>query len=367
MRSRRKKNRTVATLDDIAERVKVSRVTVSKALRGHPDISEKTSRRVREVAEEIGYRPNIMARSLSARRSRMIGLVVPKVAHFFFGSVIEGIFEKAFTNNYETILTVSQEDPDRERRYLETLVSMRVDGIIISVSQKTREHEIFRWVRTLGVPLLFLDRQPFPAPEGFSSVLVDDRGGAFTATEHAIAIGYQRIACVGGDVHINIGWERAAGFETAMRAHGLPLDKRWIITGDFSRETGYDAVLRLYAERHLPELIFAMTSQVALGVYQAAKELGLRIPQDIDIICFGDSDASGIISPALSCVRQPNYELGSKGMEVMLDILAHPNPTQEQHVVLPAELVLRETCTGKNMIKASMEARDHTGLQDPSS
>jgi LacI family transcriptional regulator len=352
MKGTRKIN-TLATLDDIAQRVKVSRVTVSKALRGHPDISDKTARLVRKVAEEIGYRPNIIARSLSARRSNMIGLVVPKIAHFFFGSVIEGIYNAAFSNNYETILTVSQENPERERRHLQTLVSMRVDGIIISVSQGTRDLEIFHWIRKLGVPLLFVDRQPSPAPEGFSSVLVDDKGGTFRAIEHAISIGYRKIGCIGGDARINIAKDRAAGFEAAMKAHGLPLEKRWMIGGGFSKETGYDALLKLHAERQLPELIFAMTYPVALGIYEAAKELGLSIPEDVDIICFGDSDVSRVISPALSCVRQPSYELGTKGVEMMLNILAHPESTKEQHLVLPADLIVRETCTGKNVLKAT--------------
>jgi LacI family transcriptional regulator len=341
---------TLATLDDIAQRVKVSRVTVSKALRGHPDISDKTARLVRKVAEEIGYRPNIIARSLSARRSNMIGLVVPKIAHFFFGSMIEGIYNAAFSNNYETILTVSQENPDRERMHLQTLVSMRVDGIIISVSQGTKDLEIFQWIRKLGVPLLFMDRQPSPPPEGFSSVLADDRGGTFKAIEHAISVGYRKIACIGGDPRINIAKDRTAGFEAAMKAHGLSMEKRWIVGGGFSKETGYDAVLKLHAERQLPELIFAMTYPVALGVYEAAKELGLVIPQDVDVISFGDSDVSRVISPALSCVRQPSHELGAKGVEVLLNILAHPESAQEQHLVLPADLVVRETCTGKNVL-----------------
>jgi LacI family transcriptional regulator len=352
MKNTRKIN-TLTTLDDIAQRLKVSRVTVSKALRGHPDISDSTARRVRKVAEELGYRPNIIARSLSARRSNMIGLVVPKIAHFFFGSVIEGIYNATFSNNYETILTVSQENPERERRHLQTLVSMRVDGIVISVSQGTKDLEIFRWIRKLGVPLLFVDRQPFPPPEGFSSVLVDDKGGAFKAVEHAISIGYRKIACIGGDTRINIGKERTAGFEAAMKAHNISIEKRWIVPGGFSKDTGYDAVLRLHAERQLPDLIFAMTYPVALGVYEAAKELGLSIPEDVDVICFGDSDVSRVISPALSCVRQPSHELGSKAVEVMLNILAHPESAHEQHLVLPADLIVRETCTGKNMLKAT--------------
>lgn len=338
------------TLDDIAKRLHVSRVTVSKALRGHPDISEDTVKRVRKVADELGYSPNIIARSLSSRRSNMIGLVVPKIAHFFFGSVIEGVYNKAFENNYETILTVSQENAERERKHLQTLVSMRVDGIIVSISQETRDIELFKWIQKMGVPTLFLDRRPEPPLPGFNSVVVDDKGGAFKAVEQAIKVGYRKIACIGGNTHINIGKHRQAGFESALRQHEIPIKKEWIITGGFGKNVGYDGFMRFHSSGRMPEFIFAMTYPVALGVYEAAKEVGLRIPEDIDLICFGDSDVSRVISPALSCVSQPSTELGSKAVELMLKTLMQPESAKEQHLVLPTELVLRETCTGKNTV-----------------
>ncbi len=344
------KQKALVTLDDIARQLKVSRVTVSKALRGHPDISDETARSVRRVAEKIGYRPNIIARTLSSRRSHMIGLVVPKVAHFFFGSVIEGVYSTAFSNNYETILTVSLENPDRERKHLQTLVSMRVDGIIISITENTRDLEIFDWIRKLGVPLMFVDRQPDPAPKGFSSVLVDDRGGAFKAVDHAIKIGYRTIGCIGGAPRINISRNRFQGFEAALKEHGLPVNHDLVLAGGFGKEAGYDGLLRFHAIGKMPELIFAMTYPVALGVYEAAKYLGLRIPDDIDVICFGDSDVATVISPALSCVHQPNRELGSKAVEMMLKILSSPDSKRAQHLVLPTDLVLRETCTAKHSV-----------------
>ena len=338
------------TLDDIAKRLHVSRVTVSKALRGHPDISEGTVKRVRKVVDELGYSPNIIARSLSSRRSNMIGLVVPKIAHFFFGSVIEGVYNKAFENNYETILTVSQENAERERKHLQTLVSMRVDGIIISISQETRDLDLFRWIQKMGVPTLFLVRRPEPSLPGFNSVVVDDKGGAFRAVEQAIKVGYRKIACIGGNTHINIGKNRQAGFENAMRQHDVPIKREWVINGGFGKNVGYDGFMRLHTSGRLPEFIFAMTYPVALGIYEAAKELGLRIPEDVDLICFGDSDVSRVISPALSCVAQPSYELGAKAVELMLKTLLQPDSSKDQHLVLPTELVLRETCTGKNTV-----------------
>lgn len=335
------------TLDDIAKRLKVSRVTVSKALRGHPDISEETKKRVRKVASELGYTPNIMARSLSSRRSNMIGLVVPKIAHYFFGSMIEGVYNTAFENNYETILTVSQENAERERKHLQTLMAMRVDGIIVSVSQETRDTDIFSSIRKAGIPVMFVDRRPEPPMTGFSSVLVDDREGVHQAVEHAIRIGYKKLGFIGGDPSINIGRNRLIGFEHALNQNNIPVEKNWIIHGGYGTDDGYNGFKILHGRGPLPEFIFAATYPVALGVYQAAKELGVRIPDDIDIICFGDTDVGPFISPALSVVRQPAHDLGVRSVQIMLETIAQPDITREHHVILPTQLVLRETCVEK--------------------
>lgn len=344
------KRRAHTRLEDIAHRLGVSRVTVSKALRGHPDISQEMTARVRKAADEMGYIPNIIARSLSSRRTGMVGLVVPKIAHFFFGSLIEGVYNAAFENNYETILTVSQENPERELKHLRTLISMRVDGIIISITQTTTELSIFSSLKKSGIPVLFVDRCPDPPLEGFNTVTVDDKAGAFKAVEQAIRLGYRRIACIGGGTHINIGKRRLAGFEAALKHYGIPVQKEWIVTGGFGKNVGYDGFMRFYASKKLPEFIFAMTYPVAIGIYEAAKEVGLRIPDDIDLICFGDSDVSRILSPALSCVTQPANELGLKAFDLMFKTISHPETAGDQHLVLPTELLLRETCTGKNTI-----------------
>jgi LacI family transcriptional regulator len=341
------KRKSHITLDDIAKKVKVSRVTVSKALRGHPDISEKTANIVRKVAAELGYSPNFIARNLSARRSNMLGLVVPKIAHFFFGSVIESIYNTAFDNNYETILTVSQENAERERKHIETLVSMRVDGIIISISQETKDTKIFAWVKKMGIPIVFVDRTPEPRLPGFSSVLVDDRGGAFRAVEHAIKVGYRKLAFLGGNAWINIGKNRLLGFEQALKEYGLPIRQEWIVHGGYGKDAGYNGFMQLHKKGELPEFIFAATFPVALGVYEAVKGLGLRIPDDIDVICFGDSDTNRFISPSLSCVSQPTHELGSKAVQMMIEIIEHPDEVPERHVEIPTELILRSTCVGK--------------------
>jgi LacI family transcriptional regulator len=341
------KRKAHITLDDIAKKVKVSRVTVSKALRGHPDISEKTSKLVRKVANDLGYSPNFIARNLSARRSNMLGVVVPKIAHFFFGSVIEAIYNTAFEKNYETILTVSQENAEREKKHIQTLVSMRVDGIIISVSQETKDVEIFKWIRKMGIPVVFFDRMPYPAIEGFSSVQVDDKGGANQIVEQAVKAGYRKIAMVGGNPTVNIGKNRQIGFEESLRHHSLPVKPEWIVHGGFGKEDGYRGFKQLWENGDRPEFVFAVTYPVALGIYEASKELGVRIPDDIDIICFGESDMINLLHPSLSCISQHPGEQGTKAVKTMLEIIEHPDEIPERHVVVPTQLVLRETGIGR--------------------
>ncbi len=339
------KRRSQITLNDIAERLDVSRVTVSKALRGHPDISTEMTKRVRKVASQLGYTPNIFARSLSSKRSHMIGLVVPKIAHFFFSSVIEGVYDTAFENQYETILTVSQENEEREKKHLQTLVAMRVDGIIISISQETKDAERFKWIRKMGIPLVFVDRSPEPAPTGFSSVMAADRGGAFQATEHAIQIGYRKLGFIGGNPAVNIGKNRILGFEDALKEYRIAKNPEWIVHGGFGKDDGYNGLKHLYQKGPLPEFVLAATYPVGLGIYEAARDLNIRIPDDLDIICFGDSDVGRFLNPPISAVRQPTREIGIRAVQILLENIAGHEVTREHHVILPTQLVVRETCS----------------------
>lgn len=332
------------TLADIAQRLSVSRVTVSKALRGHPDISEEMAKKIRKMASDLGYSPNRMARNLSSRRSHLLGLVVPKIAHFFFGSVIESVYNRALDHKYETILMVSHENDEQETRNLQTLVSMRVDGIIISVSARTHDIKVFEWIRKVGIPLLFMDRLPDPSPKNSVGVLVDDYGGAKRAAEQAISLGYESIAFIGGDRNINIGRNRFQGYADAMREHGLFMKEEYIIHGGYSTEVGFEGLKRLHSMGTMPQCIFAVTYPVALGVYEAAKSLGIRIPQDVDIICFGDSDVGKLITPALSCVSQPTQRLGEESVNMMMRMIENPEAVSPGNLVIPTELILRETC-----------------------
>ena len=330
------------TLSDIAKRLNYSTVTISKALRGHPDISPQTTKLIQKVAEEMGYIPNLMARSRFARHSNTIGVVVPKIAHFFFGAIIESIYDVAFKNNYEIILTVSQENAEREKRHIQTLMSMKVDGIIISISQETKDYSIFETVKRRKIPLVFMDR--IPNLEEVNTVQVDDRDGAFKAVEHAIKLGYKNIAHFAGYPDINIGRERYAGFEAAMNHYGIPIKKDWVIHGGFGENYGYQALKSLYEKNNLPDFIFTVTYPVALGVYMAAIELKLRITEDIDIVCFGNAKVQNFLSPTLSCVDQETDKLASESMNILFENISEAEDHKPSTTIIPTRLILRGTC-----------------------
>ena len=321
-------NKVTITQDDIARKLNVSKVTVSKALRGHPDISKETSEKIKKLAAEMGYTPNYMARNLSSNKSGAIGVVIPKIAHYFFSSVIEAI--------YEIILTVSQENSEREKKQIETLLSMRVDGIIVSISQETQDKTIFERVVKLGVPLVFMDR--ILDIEGTSEVTVDDTGGAFKAVELAIKNGYTKIAHIAGYKENYIGRKRYLGFEEAMIRYKLEINKDWVVNGGFGEEDGYKAFMKIYKTGKLPEFIFAVTYPVAIGIYAAVEEVGLKIIDDVDIIIR-------FIKPSLSCVNQPTENLGKTAVEMIINQVNHINNFEPRRIELPTDIILRETCS----------------------
>lgn len=326
-------------LEDLAKRLNVSNVTVSKALRNHPDISAETKLRVKDLANKLGYVPNLMARNLSSRRSNTIGLVVPKIAHIFFSTVIEAIYDTAFKNNYEIVLTISQEHADREFFHIQSLLSMKVDGLIVSVTQETKDLAIFERVLKLGIPLVFIDR--VPDLQGASSISVDDFGGAYSATEYAIRKGYTRLAHLGGFQHINIGKARTEGFRQAMTHNNIVIDEEQIVFGGFSEEDGYNGFKKILATGKIPQYVLAVTYPVALGMYSAAAEAGLRIPDDIEVTCFGKSTFNLYSPSVFNFIDQPASALGIEAVTLMIEQLNNREDFTPKHIQLPTQLLIK--------------------------
>ncbi|MFZ4621505.1 MAG: LacI family DNA-binding transcriptional regulator [Bacteroidota bacterium] len=322
------------TLYDIASRLNVSVVTVSKVFRGNYDISDELAKKVKVVANELGYIPNHLARNLSAHQSKTIGVVFPNIAHPFFSSALEEMYETAISNDYELILGISQDKEEREIQQLKNLMSMRVDGIIISVANTTRDTAIFKRIIENGTALTFMDRV-LNIP-GSNKVVVDDLGGAYSATKRAVKSGHKRIAYLGGTAETNIGKDRFEGYTKAMQEHSRVIDPGDVVQGGFTEEDGYKGFKKIAAhKKKLPHCIVVVGSLLALGLYRALQELHLTIPDDVDVISFGVESINHPLLPQLSTIVQPSGELGKSAVEITLENIRYTDSFKNRSVVIP--------------------------------
>ncbi len=329
------------TQKDIAKKLGVTRVTVSKALNDYSDISVSMRRKVREVAAEAGYIVDHGARSLQMRKTNTVGVVIPEVSNSFFSFVVHGIMDAAATHGYRVILTVSREDPKIEEQNILTLLSHRIDGLLVAISKDTDNPAIFETVRKMEIPLVFFDRTMDAL--GFSTVGINDRKAAKEIVEFAISQGYHKIAHLGGSQSVAIGRDRLAGYIDALKKHNIPRRDEWIITGGFDNSSGYDGFKRLMRTGNLPEMVFAANDRIAQGAYKAIKEAKLIIPDDIGVVAFGHSEFAELLSPSLTIVDCPPIVLGQKAMELLVSEIAHTTNRGQHHLILDTTLRVNDS------------------------
>lgn len=339
------KSKRQVTLADIAKKLNVSKVTVSKALRDHSDISVEMKKKVQELVDELGYTPNIIARNLSAKKTRTIGLVIPKINHHFFAEAIESIYTTAQKHNYEIIMTVSQENVEHELKHIRSLLAMRVDGLLISVTENTKDVEIFKELKKRHVPLIFFDR--VIEGLGFNCIVSDDEKGSYDMIQYAIKKGYRKIGHIGGYKNTNIGKARCDGYLQALTDSGIKCNPEYLICGGFSVKDGYEGFMKLYRNNKLPEIIFAVTFPVALGIFRAADEVGMSIPDDIDVVSFGDASYNQFLNPSLTAVHQPAGEIGKTALELLIEQIEEKEPIEEKRIIMPVNIKIGQTCIEK--------------------
>jgi LacI family transcriptional regulator len=309
---------------DIAKELNVSRVTVSKALRNHPDISISTKKKVNATARKLGYIPNLIATQLNSRKTFTIGIVVPDLENSFFSYVVDSMIDCATENNYRVILTVSRENENVEIRNIENLIGMRVDGLLVCNSQLTKDTTIYSQIKRMKIPLVFFDR--VVADHGFACVVFDDRKGAISALGNVIGAGFTKIAHFSGFQGINIGKERLEGYLESLKKNGIPVRKEWIIEGGYELKDGQNSFKKLMTQKDMPEIIFAVNDRVALGAYFAARDSGIKIPSDIGIIGYGFSETTDIFNPPLAVINQDPRKMGRLSAQTLLNEINNEKP-----------------------------------------
>jgi LacI family transcriptional regulator len=332
---------------DIAKKLNVSRVTVSKALRNHPDISSEMKKKVNEAVKKMGYVPNLIATQLNSRKTNTIGVVVPDLENSFFSYVVDSIIDYATENSYRVILTVSREKENVELRNIENLLGMRVDGLLVCNSQETRDTSIFSRIKRMKVPLVFFDRMV--KDQGFSSVVFDDKYGAISSLGKVIEAGFTKIAHFAGYSGINIGRERREGYTTSLEKYGIPVRKEWIIEGGYELKDGEIAFLKLLDLKALPEIIFTVNDRVALGAYLAARKAGLKIPADIGIMGYGFSETTDIFNPPLAVINQDPRMMGRLSAQTLIDEIDGKSSRKPLRIKIEEEFIWNKSLKKLNI------------------
>src|ERR1035437_5913129 len=332
------------TIKDIAKELGISPSTVSKALKGHRDISSSTKQSVRKLAEKWNYKPDQIALSLKSGLSKTIGVIVPEIVHYFFSTVISGIEDLAYDSGYHVMFCQSSELYAREVKAVETLLSSRVDGILISVSKMTENFDHFRKIQDNDIPLVFFDR--ICDEIDTDRVIVDDEKGAFDAVTHLINIGCKNIIHLSGPPNLLIGKNRKDGYMRALREHNIPFDENNIIRCD-SMEDAALIVPQLLLRANKPDGIFAVNDLTAASAMKIINENGFRIPADIAVVGFTSGLFSDITNPTLTSVEQNGYLIGKEAVRLLIDRIESKHQAPYQTKIIKTKLIIKGS-TSKN-------------------
>lgn len=331
------------TLAEIAQAAGVSVSTVSRALTNnrHP-LKEETRQRIVNLAKEMGYNPNLVARSLQSNRTHIVGVIVDRMRSPFAAATVQGIQDGLRQAGYSISIINSNRDQDLVVEAIQTFNSRRVDGIVILNS----------WLHTFNDPLLSLQDRPFVfvnrlfSDASHNCVAPGDRCGAQLAIKHLVDLGHQRIAYINGIESWLESQNRLAGYHDVLTEHGLPVDETLIRPGDWGVDSGYQAAQDLLALAQPPTAIFAANDLMAMGVIYAIKDAGLRVPDDVALIGYDDRDFAEWIRPALTTIRMPSYEMGQAAARLLLEQFA--GEELEDATQIPGKLIIRQSCGAKN-------------------
>lgn len=333
-------SKTTITINDIARELDVAPSTVSRALNNSSKISEKTKKLIHEKAAELGYDLNLVASSLSRNKTNIIGVVVPNISSYFYSQAVSGIEAMAYDAGYRLIMAQTNESFEREQEIISMFSATRVDGIIASLSMETRDVPHLQKLKKNHIPFILFDRVSYSVD--CYRVVVDDYSGAFQATSHLIKTGCKHPAYLGGPLDCKVFKEQARGFEDALKKHDIDLLPQFSLSTDFSQKDVLDATRHWLNQFLRPDGIVITDSGAALQVARYITGLGIRIPEDIAIVAIGYEPALEYVSPAISSVEKPGFEIGRSAISHLLDEI-EGRSMDHQTVIKPIQMVIRSS------------------------
>jgi LacI family transcriptional regulator len=335
------------TIKDIGKALGLSTSTVSRALRGSYEISSETKKLVLEYAEKINYRPNPIALSLKERRNHSLGIIVCEIANNFFSQAINGIESIAYNRGYHVIISQSHESFERETVIVDHLASRSVDGLLVSVSSGTKDYNHFKSLYEKGLPIVFFDR--VTSEINTHKVIADNFKGAFDATEHLITSGFKKIGHITSAPYLSISIERLEGYKAALKKHHIEFDEKLVQychNGGMIYEEVEESLKKIFKQKPKVDALFTAGDRITTTCMQALQKLDKKIPDDIAVIGFTNTNLGELFNPSLSVVRQPAFEIGQVATELLISMIESKRPVIEFETrVLQTEMVIRASST----------------------
>jgi DNA-binding LacI/PurR family transcriptional regulator len=308
------------TIKEIAKMLNLSVSTVSRALHSSADISPATTKRVKEVALELGYEPNQTALFLQSGKTLTLGVILPHLSEAFFSEAISGIEDYASEHNYNVLMGQSHDNTEREKKIVEAMKNHRVDGILVSIAKNTKSFEHFEILEKYDIPVVFFDR--VPDKKETHSVTCKMEAGMLEAVEFLVKGGHTRIALINGPKDLLATRERMTGYESALKSLKVSFNPEFVVHSDLSPETTYRAMQRILTMKPGPTAVIAFNDYVALDAMQYARKMNIKINQDISFVSFANLPVCNYMeNPPLASVEQFPYRQGQRATEMLLEIL----------------------------------------------
>ena len=328
------------SIKDVAREAGVSIATVSRVLNDIDVVNEDTKKKVLDAIKKLGYRPNIVARSLKTQRTKTVGILVPDISSGFYPEIVRGAEDVANIYDYNVILCNSDFDYDKEKDYLKVLKEKMVDGVIYMSS--CLEEETLDIINELDLKTVLAESKDKQGR--LPSVIIDNIKASYDATKFLIDKGLKNIAFVGINKDESNAWgERHLGYEKALEESGITIDKDLVFFKDLRVKSGYKAIEAFLANNKKFDGVVCSSDEIAIGVINALREKGINVPGDVSVIGFNDNDVASCFYPKITTVRQPSYDIGSVAMRMLIKILNN-KPLEQDQYVLDYDLIQRESC-----------------------
>ncbi|WP_226583807.1 catabolite control protein A [Halobacillus litoralis] len=330
------------TIYDVAREANVSMATVSRVVNGNPNVKPATRKKVHDAIERLGYRPNAVARGLASKKTTTVGVIIPDISSIFFAELARGIEDIATMYNYNIILSNSDQNKDKELHLINAMLGKQVDGLIFMGGKITEDH--IREFKTSSVPIALA--ATVDESKETPSVNINYQEAAYEATQLLLNHDNQRVAFVAGPEDTVINTEKLEGYKRAMKEHGQENPDELIISGDYSYDSGHEALEQILEMEQQPTAVFVASDEMALGVIHGAQDRGIRVPEDLEVFGFDNTRLATMVRPTLSTVVQPMYDIGAVAMRLLTKFM-NKEEVDEQNVILPHRIIERNSTQQK--------------------